>query len=62
MWSTAGLTAWAAGAAAFYGLQGIGGVAPGLVVSVGTYLLLHRRGGDGSSPVVGDVSRGPSPP
>ena len=43
LWSMAGLAAWAAGAAAFYGLQAIGGVAPGLLVSVGTYLLLRRR-------------------
>jgi len=43
LWSAAGLGAWAAGAAAFYGLQRIGGVAPGLLVSVGMYLLLRRR-------------------
>ena len=43
LWSPAGLAAWAAGAAAFYGLQAIGGVAPGLLVSVVTYLLLRRR-------------------
>ena len=44
LWSTAGLAAWAAGAAAFYGLQAFGGVAPGLAVSIGVYLLLHRIG------------------
>ncbi len=43
LWSVAGLAAWAAGAAAFYSLQPIGGVAPGLLVSVGIYLLLHPR-------------------
>lgn len=44
LWSTAGLAAWAAGAAAFYGLQAFGGVAPGLAVSIGVYLVLHRIG------------------
>lgn len=42
VWSVAGLAAWAAGAAAFYGLQAIGGVAPGLIVSVVTYLVLAK--------------------
>jgi purine-cytosine permease-like protein len=42
-WSVAGMTAWAAGAAAFYLSQRIGGVVPGLAVSVAVYLLLARR-------------------
>ncbi len=43
LWSAAGLTAWAAGAAAFYLAQPIGGVVPGLAIAIGTYLLLRRR-------------------
>ncbi len=43
LWCPAGLAAWIAGGAAFYGLQTIGGVAPGLLASIGVYLLLHRR-------------------
>lgn len=42
-WSSAGLTAWVAGSVAFYALQPIGGVAPSLVVSIVTYLLLRSR-------------------
>lgn len=42
-WSLAGLTAWIAGAAAFYLSQRIGGVVPGLAVSIAVYLLLARR-------------------
>lgn len=42
-WSLAGMAAWIAGAAAFYLSQSIGGVIPGLVVSIGVYLLLARR-------------------
>ena len=44
------MAAWIAGAAAFYVSQGIGGmipsiggVVPGLVVSIAVYLLLARR-------------------
>lgn len=42
-WSAAGMTAWIAGAAAFYLSQSIGGVIPGLAVSIGVYLVLARR-------------------
>lgn len=42
-WSTAGITAWVLGAAAFYLAQPIGGVMPSLVVSVAAYLTLRRR-------------------
>jgi cytosine permease len=42
LWSVPGLTAWAAGALAFYLAQPIGGVLPSLVVSAGMYLGLKR--------------------
>ena len=42
-WSVAGMTAWITGAAAFYFSQSIGGVVPGLVVSIGVYLAIARR-------------------
>ena len=42
-WSFAGMAAWVAGAAAFYFSQAIGGVLPGLIVSIVVYLLLARR-------------------
>jgi purine-cytosine permease-like protein len=42
-WSVAGMTAWIAGAAAFYLSQRLGGVVPGLVVSIAVYLVLARR-------------------
>jgi purine-cytosine permease-like protein len=42
-WSIAGMTAWIAGAAAFYLSQSIGGVLPGLAVSIVVYVLLARR-------------------
>ncbi len=38
LWSVAGMSAWCAGAMAFYTLQPLGGVAPGLAVSVAVYL------------------------
>ena len=40
LWSTAGMSAWIAGAITFYAAQSIGGVAPSLVVSVVVYLVL----------------------
>jgi cytosine permease len=43
MWSVAGMTAWGAGAVAFYVARPIGGVLPGLVVSIATYLALRRK-------------------
>lgn len=42
-WSVAGISAWIAGATAFYAFQNIGGVLPSLAVSIGIYLLLARR-------------------
>jgi len=42
-WSTAGMSAWIAGAATFYAAQGIGGVAPSLGVSMLVYLVLAPR-------------------
>ncbi|MFN7916396.1 MAG: cytosine permease [Vicinamibacterales bacterium] len=42
-WSTAGLLAWAAGAATFYFAQPIGGVVPSLLVSVVVYTVSVRR-------------------
>ena len=43
LWSTAGLTAWMAGAATFYAAGPIGGVAPALLVSVVVYRVLARH-------------------
>ncbi|MEQ1909580.1 MAG: cytosine permease [Vicinamibacterales bacterium] len=40
LWSTAGMSAWIAGAMTFYAAQSIGGVAPSLVVSGVVYLVL----------------------
>jgi hypothetical protein len=42
LWSAAGLTAWAAGAAVFYFAAPIGGTLPSLAVSVAIYLVLAR--------------------
>jgi len=42
-WSSAGMTAWIAGAIAFYVAQPIGGVAPSLVVAIAAYLAGARR-------------------
>ena len=42
-WSGAGMSAWIAGAIAFYAAQPIGGVAPGFIVSVVVYLVLAKR-------------------
>jgi purine-cytosine permease-like protein len=47
LWSAAGMSAWVAGAIAFYTLQPLGGVAPGLAVSIAVYLAVSafvRRG------------------
>ena len=41
-WSTAGMTAWIAGAIAFYVAQPIGGVAPSLAVAIVSYLVVAR--------------------
>jgi purine-cytosine permease-like protein len=42
-WSAAGMTAWVAGAAAFYLTQRVGGVAPALIVSLATYSIMARQ-------------------
>ena len=39
-WSVAGMSAWVSGAVAFYLARPIGGVAPGLLVSIAVYLFL----------------------
>jgi len=43
MWSAAGISAWAAGALAVYLSQPIGGVLPGLAVSIAVYLVVASR-------------------
>lgn len=43
LWSAAGMAAWVAGGAAFYAAQSIGGVLPGLAVSIVVYLAISGR-------------------
>jgi purine-cytosine permease-like protein len=51
--SVAGLTGWAAGAAAYYGAAAIGGTLPSLGVAVGVYWWMETGGGKAGSPGAG---------
>ena len=52
LWSVAGMLAWIAGGAAFYASRSIGGVLPGLAVSIAVYLALAPRPGPPALPAL----------
>jgi purine-cytosine permease-like protein len=49
-WSAAGMTAWLAGALAFYLSERIGGVVPGLAISIAVYMLMARSAANSRRP------------